>query len=690
MSKGLVRYPGVGCVVEFMQGNVPQIAWVLEEQSGRLRLLLPNRREMNLQAARLLPWIGPSYGAVSSRDAAIEILEKHRKAREDVAAGCNAVEWWELAQGEMEKATAEWFADLAGDSADADVVAACGHTLMACKTHFRFQPPDFEIWPEDMVHRRIDEQENAGKRERLIAEGGQLLKALWDAFTRRISPNIAHVDESVQATVREMLVARMANPDEKDNETLWKQISKGLPEDPFLALYLAQGWGLVGPHHNVWLDRAGYDAGDDWSAAHADEIALLRAEKPEIAPDPRVFVSIDAPTTRDIDDAFYIELRPEGGWRLTLALACPAAFWDFGGELDQAVRRRATSLYLPEGTSHMLPECLGADGFSLRAGLVRPALLVTCDVDAEGEIVGYEPSFGSACLSANLTYEDCEAVLNGDATNAAAPYAEALRMGLDLAKAREARRVLNGAVIISRPDLRIELTGSMDDRDVDVLVEPESEIPQAHLLVAEHMMLANAAIARWAQEHDLPLLHRTQDVNVPLEFAGVWSHPVDVARVVRVLAPASMETTARLHAGIGERAYAPTTSPLRRYPDFINEAQILHWLRHKEPRWRKDELDAALVQLNARLDAAGQVQRFRPRYWKLVYFRHRPDVWWPAVITDGNDVLVTVNLPHEQLVVRGRRNLFGERALVGQEVEVRLGKVRPLQGEISVIEVREL
>ena len=55
MVQGLVRYPGAGCVVEFMQGNAPQIAWVLEEQNGRLRLLLPNRRETALQAARILP-----------------------------------------------------------------------------------------------------------------------------------------------------------------------------------------------------------------------------------------------------------------------------------------------------------------------------------------------------------------------------------------------------------------------------------------------------------------------------------------------------------------------------------------------------------------------------------------------------------------------------------------------------------
>ena len=69
MVQGLVRYPGAGCVVEFMQGNAPQIAWVLEEQNGRLRLLLPNRRETALQAARILPWPGPAYEKNATRAA---------------------------------------------------------------------------------------------------------------------------------------------------------------------------------------------------------------------------------------------------------------------------------------------------------------------------------------------------------------------------------------------------------------------------------------------------------------------------------------------------------------------------------------------------------------------------------------------------------------------------------------------
>ncbi|MBQ5727436.1 MAG: ribonuclease II, partial [Mailhella sp.] len=151
MASNLVQYPGAGCIVEFMQGNEPQIAWVMEEQKGKVRLFLPNRRETTLSSARLLPWSGPSYPAAQSKDAMVEYLEKHGERRKRLAAEVAPVELWEMAQGELPKASAEWFAELGYTSPDTDTIAACGRALLSCKTHFRFQPPEFEIYDADTV-----------------------------------------------------------------------------------------------------------------------------------------------------------------------------------------------------------------------------------------------------------------------------------------------------------------------------------------------------------------------------------------------------------------------------------------------------------------------------------------------------------------------------------------------------------
>ena len=81
------------------------------------------------------------------------------------------------------------------------------------------------------------------------------------------------------------------------------------------------------------------------------------------------------------------------------------------------------------------------------------------------------------------------------------------------------------------------------------------------------------------------------------------------------------------------------------------------------------------------------MQRFRPRYWKLLYFRQQGDkIWWPGVITEENDVMVSVSLPEQGMFVRGKRRLFDERACPGMAVRLRLGKVQPLYNEMQILE----
>lgn len=689
----LVRYPGAGCVVEYMEGNAPQIALVMEEQAGRLRLLLPNRRETRLNAGRLLPWAGPSCGSGMSRDAAIRMLEEHRRRREERAAAIDVLALWEMAQGELERAGADWFAELMEDAPDADAVAAYGRALLACKSHFKFQPPEFEIYSAETVEKRLAEQQAAREREALIMGGAEFFRVLWEVHSRKRTLPLEGAPEwpapEIQERLKGLIMGRIADPETQVDDVLWRTLTRSLPDVQHLALHLAEAWGLVPPHYNFWLDRADYARGDSWWESCAADVEAVMARVDALKADCATpFLSIDSSTTRDVDDAFFLEERPEGGWRVTVALACPPACWEFGSALDRLVARRGTSIYLPEGTLHMMPEVLGTDALSLLAGRVRPSLCVTCDVDADGAVLSCAPSLRVVSLAANLCYTDCEAVLEGTADNAASPYAGQIRMGHALAEVRRQARIAAGAVIMERPDPHLALEG--EGADVRVLLEEDRPAARAQDLVAEMMILASAAIADWAVERDIPMLFRTQDVALPREYAGVWKEPHEMARIMRALVPSSLDVLPRRHAALAVNRYAPVTSPLRRYPDLINAAQIVSFLHGGTPRLDADAMSSLLMSLNIRLDAAGQVQRFRPRYWKLLYFRQQGDkMWWDAVITEENDMWATVSLPREQLFVRGRRHIFGERACPGQAVQVRIGKVNPLYNEVQLLEVRE-
>ena len=260
MASHIVQNPGAGCIVEFMQGNEAQIAWVMEEQKGKLRLFLPNRRETTLSPSRILPWSGPAYAASQSKDSIVDILNRHRERRERLASEVAPVELWEMAQGEMDKAPAEWFAELGYTNPDADAVAACGRALLQCKTHFRFQPPEFEIYDEATVESRRQAEEAARVREAMVCGGADWFRRLWDArIGRQPAPSLSTApDEAVCRRLEHMLRAHMIDPETVEDEALWKQVTKGLSDDPHLALLLAMTWGLVPEHYNFWLDRADY------------------------------------------------------------------------------------------------------------------------------------------------------------------------------------------------------------------------------------------------------------------------------------------------------------------------------------------------------------------------------------------------------------------------------------------------
>jgi exoribonuclease-2 len=95
-----------------------------------------------------------------------------------------------------------------------------------------------------------------------------------------------------------------------------------------------------------------------------------------------------------------------------------------------------------------------------------------------------------------------------------------------------------------------------------------------------------------------------------------------------------------------------------------------------------------LPHLTARTEAVGRIQRFRPRYWKLVYFRqNRKEQFEAVAVEDGQ--LVTLALPREQLYDRVPRQMLGDKIYPGQRFLVRLHKVNPLTNELRVAEAWE-
>jgi exoribonuclease-2 len=670
-----------GTVVEFMQGDHPQLAWVLEETSGRLRLVTITKREMKLPEARILPWTGPTHDPEANKQEIQDILNTHQDRRGEIQAGLDVMELWDLAQGEMESAPLAWFADLLFDDPGPDDLAGLGRAMLAAKTHFKFRPPLFEIWPAEKVEQRMREQAEEKEREAVTSTGQTLVRELWTAYGQGRKPQPPSMEPELAAAMERILRQAIAGTLDETGTKIWQAVSKGLPDIPHMPLLLAQTWGVLPPHHNHHLDEAGYAWGNEWSESFSSEIGTIEnAFFNETAEhDDLDLISIDAPTTRDIDDAFHIE--PDGdGYALSIALARPDAHWEFGSPLDRAVADRATSLYLPEGTGHMLPEQLGTGLYSLLAGERRPMLIALFRLDAHGELLSVTPRLTWATVRANVSYEEAERAI-ADGTDAS------LALAHSLAQKRIARRIADGACVIRKPEPVVTVSGKGAAAVVDItLKEP---CPLAELVISEFMILANSGLALWARDHGVPLLHRTQDIALPQEAAGIFTEPAEIMRSVKLLLPPALETAPKRHAALGVPAYAPISSPLRRYTDFINMAQVRTYLEDGRPRMDADALDHLAIQLGARIRAVSAVQRFRPRYWKLVYLaRHRKSLH-PAVLVEDAGPMATLAMPQYQLTVRAPRKLLGDKLYPGQRFQISFSRIDPLTNEIRLAEAFE-
>ena len=709
MADPRLIFPGPGCIVECMQGNKPVPHWVLETQNDSVRLLSPTRRESKLAISRLLPWYGPQYSPDKSREDMERILEEHRAMREKIVPSIDIAEVWELAQGEVEQASANWLAEMLWEVPDIDYIAAMGHAALACKTHFKFSPPEFEIYDAATAARKTAEHAATKEREAVSSVGGEFFRALWAYHAKGRGPLAAEEFPSKElATVLErMLRDRLADPEtEADTET-WRLLTKSLPEDPHMALHLAVAWGLVKEHHNFWLDRAGYTPDEGWSAPFAAELNAIKDAVHSAAAQEtedfsglggRPFLSIDPASTSDVDDAFSLLKNPDGSFHLLLAFACPSRFWPFGNELDKAVLRRASSLYLPEADYHMMPRETALSLFSLLADERRPAAILEATLSPEGEILSLTPQMGWVRLQNNLCLSGVQAILDGANAKVAvtakqimeaAPHAAMLKEALELAQALQQRRIAAGAVITERPDPEVTVEYN-DAEGCSVSICHAPDTPSAHMIVGEFMILANSWLAAWAKAQGIPLFFRSQDVALPKEFSGVWTEPEDITRVIKHLPPSTLDTTPRPHAGLGAAVYAPLTSPIRRYTDLVNAAQILSFLQTGKPRFTNENMSALLPQMAVFSEQTGQIQRFRPRYWKLLFYKQMGDkIWWDAVVTEENDAFAVLSLPLTQITVRARRKTMGEKVFPGERVKVRLGKIDPLRNEIRVLAVME-
>lgn len=364
-----------------------------------------------------------------------------------------------------------------------------------------------------------------------------------------------------------------------------------------------------------------------------------------------VTVTIDAPQSRDLDDALsVIPAGPDGALRVLVSIADVDAYVPAGSPADLEARRRGTSVYLAGEVLPMLPATLSEDALSLLEGVDRPAMTAEIRLDAEGRVTATDLYASLIRSTRRLSYAGVARFLEDDDPGDYAPEVQETLRWLRTASARlGAVRRARGGVTLLREEAKVRFDEATGE-PTDVVARKDTS---AHQLIERLMVAANEAVARWLVDRGLPGVFRTHDMpdgsqlerledslrhlgfaaglprgedaaltprglaaieaQVAPGGAGVRASALDTV-LRRVLGPATYTTETGMHFGLAAPLYLHFTSPIRRYADLAVHRVVKAFLRgERDLHLQREALTetAAHVQGCMRRAAKAEAERLR-------------------------------------------------------------------------------
>lgn len=425
--------------------------------------------------------------------------------------------------------------------------------------------------------------------------------------------------------------------------------------------------------------------------------------------------SIDNDDTRDLDQLSVAEALPGGATRLLVAVADVDAMVPSGGPLDEHAGTNTTSVYTAAGVFPMLPELLSTDLTSLHEGQERLAVVVDMRVQADGTVAEAEIYRAAVRNRARLTYDAVSAWLDGSgpapgAIAAVTGLEEQVRLHDDVATRlrqwRQSRGALNVKTVSARPVMQ-------DGRLVDLRADEKN---RAKDLIADLMIAANGATARYLQQRGFPSLRRflqsprrwdriealaaQYGVQLPetpdaLALDGFLRARREAdpdgfgdlsLKVVKMLgagayAAAAPGANGVGHFGLAVNDYAHSTAPNRRFPDLVTQRLLKAAVAGEEAPYTVEMLEAIARHCTLQEDNAAKVERQVLKAAAALLLHDRIGESFDAIVTGAapKGTYVRIAAP----LVEGRLVRGAERVDVGDALRVRLVAVDAEQGFID-------
>lgn len=317
-------------------------------------------------------------------------------------------------------------------------------------------------------------------------------------------------------------------------------------------------------------------------------------------------LTIDDVSTRDIDDAIFIE-RLSNGWKILVSIADVGRDVPLGSEVDLYAYNRTATRYFATGNSPMLPRTLAENLLSLWPKVARFVLTIEAVLDESFGIQHVEVYEAGIRSQAKLSYDQIPAILAAEdhPHHKLVKDARGVALGL-LNKRREA-----GALVMY--DLNNGWV-TTEEGSIRKLANKDEVI--GYVIIQEMMILANAAVATFGVNRGIPLLFRNHEayegqppdrqklIDAITQAAQGPIEGLDALReqTHKALKRATYGATLLGHFGLNLPAYLHFTSPIRRYADLVNHRQIVALLRGEDLPYTVDQLEAIGQHLTQRAE----------------------------------------------------------------------------------------
>ena len=346
------------------------------------------------------------------------------------------------------------------------------------------------------------------------------------------------------------------------------------------------------------------------------------------------FITIDSESTKDMDDALYIEPITENntqiGWKLLVAIADPTAYIPLDSQIERDAAQRCFTNYLPGFNIPMLPRELSDELCSLVPHEIRPALVCYIETDLQGEITA-SPYFVTAYIQSKdkLVYDKVSDYLE-QTDNSWQPNnidtEEQIKRLHHFTITRIKWRQTHSLLFKEKPDYSFILAENGKVKEIKATYRRI-----ANQMIEESMILANICAAQYLHANAqtgifnthhgfdkkfLPNAHNFLLANLANEqnrteleqrysienlstLEGYCRMRQDIEpiegdylelRLRRFLTFAEFKSELAPHFGLGLHGYATWTSPIRKYSDMVNHRLIKACIYHEAYQTPSDEL----------------------------------------------------------------------------------------------------